>query len=619
MDAVEHLHPFNGDFLPSFYNYGSAYLLLCRVVIDVLAGYHLAEPFMPRGGMPVWIHDFARLFLIGRLVAVALALGTVALTYAAARRLYGRRAGCLAALFLAVAPMHVVMAHYMVVDVPAAFFTMLCVYLAATALPGGAGVRRSAFGRRNLDPNARCRTPNAWSWLAIGAAAGLAAGTKYNAGIVLLAGLAPLTALALRVRGPADGFLVPTPNAERRTPTAALRLWLGGGLIMLAGAALSFLASTPGAIFDTPRFLADFLFEVHHSQRGHGQLFWYLPPAAIYHAIVSLPIGLGWPLWSLSLGGVALAVRNRRPADWLLLLAVVPYYLVLADSNLRFLRYVVPLLPPLSILAARCVVSAAAVCARRRAQSAERRARSAGGREPAGSGRTDQSEQSDRSDRGGAGPRQPLRPWRFGLCALPFAAAAVAALVALASSIAHVGVMAGEDPREAAARCLLDTTPDGALVALAADPFFYTPPIDPTAGCVKRAARYGGPPVWDLPDRDKVLSPFPLGRFRFLVPEGWPHPAGALPLVDLRKWRPLRVVISDYEYADPLRVRAHDPRHAARDATVRLWDALQAGYVLEREFRVRPSLFGFEWFANSTPPHDWAYYMPTIQVYRRRE
>src|SRR5947208_4262091 len=71
MDAVEQLHPFSGDFLPSFYNYGSLYLLLCRIVIDVLAAYHLAEPFPPRaGGMPAWIGDFARLFLIGRLVAV---------------------------------------------------------------------------------------------------------------------------------------------------------------------------------------------------------------------------------------------------------------------------------------------------------------------------------------------------------------------------------------------------------------------------------------------------------------------------------------------------------------------------------------------------------------------
>jgi len=184
--------------------------------------------------------------------------------------------------------------------------------------------------------------------------------------------------------------------------------------------------------------------------------------------------------------------------------------------------------------------------------------------------------------------------------------------------MAHVRVMAGEDPRETAARWLRDTTPDGALVALAADPFFYTPPIDPTAGCVKRAKRYGGPPVWDLPDRDKMLAPFPLGRFEVLAPEGWPNPAGTLPVGDLRTFRPLRVVISDYEYGDPLRIRAHDPSYARRDATMKLWDELHRTYVLEREFRVRPRLLGFEWFARRTPPHDWAYFMPTIQVYRRR-
>src|SRR5438045_8124951 len=51
MDAVERLHPFADGFLPGFYNYGTLYLLLCRLVIDLLAGYHLAHPYLPRAGM----------------------------------------------------------------------------------------------------------------------------------------------------------------------------------------------------------------------------------------------------------------------------------------------------------------------------------------------------------------------------------------------------------------------------------------------------------------------------------------------------------------------------------------------------------------------------------------
>src|SRR5437764_1434535 len=60
--AVERLNPFGGDFLPSFYNYGSLYLLLCRIVIDLAAGYGLAHPRL--APLPGWIPEFARLILI---------------------------------------------------------------------------------------------------------------------------------------------------------------------------------------------------------------------------------------------------------------------------------------------------------------------------------------------------------------------------------------------------------------------------------------------------------------------------------------------------------------------------------------------------------------------------
>src|SRR5437762_1729164 len=74
MNAIERLGPFRGDFLPSFYNYPSLYLLLCRVAIDLAAGYGAAQPYWLRDRVPMaaWVGDFARLFLIGRLAAVAL-------------------------------------------------------------------------------------------------------------------------------------------------------------------------------------------------------------------------------------------------------------------------------------------------------------------------------------------------------------------------------------------------------------------------------------------------------------------------------------------------------------------------------------------------------------------
>lgn len=574
------LAPFRGDFQPTFYNYGSLYLILSRVAIDLCAGYGFVNPYLKL--QPGWPVEFARLILVGRVVAVALALGTVLLAYATARRLYGRRPGWLAALFLAVAPAHVVLAHYMAVDVPATFFVTLTLYLCARALPPPTGFGwRSFLGR----------------WLLIGAAAGLAAGTKYNAGLVLLAALAPLTAAhppwsRWWPRRPGGGQRATGPNLGARASLPAdvrppgLGLWFFGLALLGAGAALALLASTPGILSESRKFWLDFTYEVQHTGEGHGLVFRMLPPAALYHAGVSLPLALSWPLYALGVAGVLWAAFRRRPCDWLLLLAVVPPYLVLARSELRFVRYVVPLVPVLAILAARFLVALAAIL------------------------------------RGLSWPHAAA----FARGVL-WVAASAALVGALGSSVAHDRVMAGEDPRETAARWLARSTPRGATVALAHSPWFDTPPLHPTAGAVTWAASFGGPPVWDeeVVRRQAHVAPrpYPVGGYLVLsphaaYPERWGVRSGWLSVEDLRRYRPERVVVTDYEYADALRIQPRLPDEPAIQPAVALLDDLGRNYVLEKEFRIRPRFLGWEWFGARTPPHDWAYFMPTIRVYRRK-
>jgi Dolichyl-phosphate-mannose-protein mannosyltransferase len=69
--------------------------------------------------------------LFGRVAAALVGLGTVVLTYATGKLLYGRRAGLFAALFMAVAPYGVVVSRQILLDVPEAFFAMLALYLTA--------------------------------------------------------------------------------------------------------------------------------------------------------------------------------------------------------------------------------------------------------------------------------------------------------------------------------------------------------------------------------------------------------------------------------------------------------------------------------------------------------
>lgn len=525
--AVYQVNPLWLDFEPGFYNYGTFYLFLCRLAYDLTA------PFQGWGPVPgpfsAWNPDFAHLLLLSRWVSVALGAGTVLLTFKLGERLFGARTGWLAAAFLAVAPLPAVLGHYMAVDVPSTFFTTLALLLAAAAL--------------RQENGARAR----WWMVAAGLAGGLATGTKYTCFPCLFAVLAPAWRL---VQGT-------TPRGRR------------DALLGLTGAALAsgvaFLVATPGALLETDRFLTDVLYELGRNREGQGLIFQATPPALLYHLGISLPVGLEWPLFLLALAGVAWSVRRRRPEDVLLWLFLIPFTLLLAPAERKFLRYVTPLLPPLLVLAARCV------------------------------------------DEGLAG----RRPVVFRL------AAGTALAAALLSTVAHLGVLAAPDAREQAAAYLREQTTPGQTVALASDAWYYTPPVHPTTGAVKLAEPWGGPPVWDA-----VIPGGPgVKRYRLewgsvLAPSSSPVPSGALPVAKLREQRPERVVVTDYEYEDPLRVRAARPDF--QSGIIDLLDALDQDYRLEREFRPRPAVGGIVWWRRGIPPHDWRYFMPTVRVYVRK-
>jgi hypothetical protein len=113
----------------------------------------------------------------GRVLAAAIGLATVYLTYLLGRTLYGERAGRLAALFLAVMPYHVVVTRQVLLDGPMTFFSTLTLYCLARF----AGTQRRA-------------------WLyAAGACIGLTFLSKTN-GVVILGGAYAFFALSPSVR-----------------------------------------------------------------------------------------------------------------------------------------------------------------------------------------------------------------------------------------------------------------------------------------------------------------------------------------------------------------------------------------------------------------------------------
>lgn len=104
-----------------------------------IANDHVLQPFFPLfRAHPLLFQMFDSLGyqvgageLFGRLLSTAFGLGTIALVFATGRLMYGRKAGAIAALIVALMPYDVVVSRQVLLDGPAAFFTTGSLYLLA--------------------------------------------------------------------------------------------------------------------------------------------------------------------------------------------------------------------------------------------------------------------------------------------------------------------------------------------------------------------------------------------------------------------------------------------------------------------------------------------------------
>lgn len=281
--------------LPRFYNYPSLYLYLGAAAIAVGAGYGLTN-------------DAAGPYLCARVVTALMGVGAVALTYWACRSVFQTRpAGLLAAFILCVAPLHVQHSHFATVDVPSTLFVAACLGFAGLVLKRGS-----------------------WrDYILCGVMAGLAAGTKYNAGLVIL------SLIAAHFLGGKDR-------------SVGFRRLLAG----LGCAIAAFIISTPGVIFQWSAFTHGFLYEVVHSRTGHGLVFAGTGNGFVYTFTHSLWYGLG-PALAILFGIAAIYGLARLDRRALTILAfALPYYALISLSQVRFARYSLPLFPAAALLIA---------------------------------------------------------------------------------------------------------------------------------------------------------------------------------------------------------------------------------------------------------------------------
>jgi hypothetical protein len=399
--SVLSLDFFSGDFNPNFFNYPSVYLYLSYLAHTLAAGLGWTQPISNANAMWVLPHD---IILCARVVSALLGALTVPFVFLAAREIAGFRVALLAATLMALAPGHVQHSHFATVDVPATFFVAWSLWLATRAIRPP---HEYSYDATTLETAQRKRR-RALLWSAF--AAGLAAATKYNAVLVLAAPLTtwllmrgeattePQTqnekassqktsqvapkAKSARGRAASSQDSGSGPNVVDRTGKTRLLAMLP---LLLVAAAGGFVLGCPFSVLSFGEFWGDglrggvngFAYELLvHPRQGSGEIFQNTGNGWWYHLAFNLPfalsglvlcgsvLGLGAWLWSF-------VVAKRAPADarlhdavdvdsakanqraaWPCVAFALLYFFALGFSQVRFMRYTLPLLPALCIFAA---------------------------------------------------------------------------------------------------------------------------------------------------------------------------------------------------------------------------------------------------------------------------
>jgi 4-amino-4-deoxy-L-arabinose transferase-like glycosyltransferase len=281
--------------------------------------------FRPQGSSPsaALARDPGEAYLLGRVVVALLSVAAVPVLYAAARRLVGRTAALVAAGLLAVAFLPVAYARVALADGPTLLFVALGLLGAAWLLQDDPGRRRGI--------------------VLAGIAVGLAAGFKYNAGIVVLA---PTAALVLRT--PTTGW----PHALRR------------GFLMGVVGVVAFVVSNPYVLIDPHEVWRAISYQANWSKSGR----YVGEPMTNGFAFYTWAAGwgVGWAPLVAAVAGAALLAWRRWRIALVLLPLVAGYLLVMGPQDRFFARWLLPIVPVLAICAGVAVAGVVGLLGRRR-------------------------------------------------------------------------------------------------------------------------------------------------------------------------------------------------------------------------------------------------------------
>ncbi len=300
---------FGHNWDPNYYVNPPAYTYLVHLALGVWYGGRAAVSSS-------FAADPTEIWTIARTLSALTGTLAVWLLYLAGSRLVDRRVGLLSAGIFAVAFLPVFYSKLALNDVP----TLAGVCL---GLWGAAGILRTGRVRDYL-------------WAGIGL--GLACATKYTGGIVLL----PIVAAA-GAQFAATGGRV-----------AALRGIAIVGVLSL----LTFFIANPYSLLDFSSFWEGLTHQSDASGDAAGKLGLTQDSGFAYY-LWSFGWGLGWVPLFFAIGGAVRLYFDERRLLWMLVPAIVVFFLFMGSQERYFGRWLMPVFPFVCILAAYAAIELA--------------------------------------------------------------------------------------------------------------------------------------------------------------------------------------------------------------------------------------------------------------------
>ncbi len=294
------------DFNPHFFQIPplTSYLLFASYALYFLGGWVFGKFSGSDAFADLFFTDPTSFYLIGRFtIGVLPGVLTIAFVFLLGKRVFSRQAGLWAAAFLSVCFLAVRDAHYIYTDTLLGLLLTLC---SLTLL----GVQKRGVMK---------------DYMRAGLLMGLCVSVKYNAALI---GVAYVVAHVLRA-------------VSLRSKIFCAAFWGG-----LGAAGIAFLVTNPYALLDYSFFWES----VTRQGQSQGFMGW------LHHLTYSLNGAMGGYALTVALAGVLIACLQKNKRAWILLGFVIPFYLGITFMGQPHDRYVLPLLPFLSIFLGGCIV-----------------------------------------------------------------------------------------------------------------------------------------------------------------------------------------------------------------------------------------------------------------------